>query len=78
MKEPSPWEGILGQIYLGSKEFVSKHQPDVVSSEVPRQQTQILRPPLEKLFRKDRDRTDAVGEAFHRYGYQMKEIALLS
>lgn len=75
LKASSPWEGIRGQIYLGSKAFVLKHQPDAVIGEVPRQQTQTLRPSLESLFRKRRDRGKAVDEAYHRYGYRMREIA---
>lgn len=75
MKAPSPWEGLRGQIYLGSEDFVLRNQPDKLIGEVPRQQTQTLRPRLEKLFKGGRDRREATGEAYSRYGYRMKEIA---
>jgi AraC-like DNA-binding protein len=72
---PGPWEKLQGQIYLGSKDFVSKHQPDRLIREVPRRQTQAHRPKLSDLFKSTRDQGRAIFEAYRRYGYRMIEIA---
>jgi len=72
---PSPWEQLQGQIYLGSKDFVSKHQPDRPIREVPRKQTQAHRPKLSDLFKSRGDPGRAVIEAYRRYGYRLIEIA---
>jgi REP element-mobilizing transposase RayT len=72
---PSPWEKVQGQVYLGGKEFVKKHQPDRLIREVPRRQTQAHRPELKALFRGKASLDPAISEAYRRYGYRMAEIA---
>jgi putative transposase len=72
---PSPWEQLQGQIYLGSKDFVSKHQPDRLIREVPRRQTQARRPELKGLLGGKQNLDSAILEAYSRYGYRMAEIA---
>ncbi len=72
---PSPWEQLQGQIYLGSKDFVSKHQPDRLIREVPRRQTQARRPELKGLLGGKQNLDSAILEACRRYGYRMAEIA---
>lgn len=47
---PTPWEEVLGQIYLSSKEFVEQHQPDRMLAEIPRKQSQSKRPLLKDIF----------------------------
>jgi putative transposase len=75
MGGPRPWEQVTGQIYLGGEEFVAQHQPDRLIREVPRRQTQALRPSLPKLFARKRDRDQVMREAYRRYGYRLAEIA---
>jgi REP-associated tyrosine transposase len=75
MGTPSPWEQLQGQIYLGSKDFVSKHQPDRLIREVPRRQTQARRPELKDLLGGKRNLDSAIVAAYSRYGYRMAEIA---
>jgi len=72
---PGPWEKLQGQIYLGGKDFVRKHQPDRLIREVPRRQTQAHRPKLADLFKSRGDRGRAIFVAYRRYGYRMIEIA---
>lgn len=71
----SPWERLQGQIYLGGKDFVRRHQPDRLIREVPRRQTQAHRPPLAELFKGKGDVRRAILEAYRRYGYRMVEIS---
>jgi len=72
---PTPWEQVQGQIYLGSEEFVARHQPDRVIAEVPRQQTQAQRPSLAQVF-PDGNRTPThLLTATRRHGYRLVEIA---
>ena len=72
---PGPWENLQGQIYLGGKDFIRKHQPDRLIREVPRRQTQAHRPKLADLFKSRGDRGRAIFVAYRRYGYRMIEIA---
>ncbi len=70
----SPWPSLKGQIYLGSDRFVARHQPDAVLSEIPRRQTQAVRPGLALLFSKKRSQDEALILAYRRYGYRLGEI----
>lgn len=72
---PRPWEQVTGQIYLGGEEFVAQHQPDRLIREVPRRQTQALRPSLPTLFAGQRNRDRVMRQAYRRYGYRLAEIA---
>jgi REP-associated tyrosine transposase len=72
---PSPWTQLTGQIYLGSKAFVSKHQPDEMIPEVPRPHTQAARPSLDQLFGSTQEWREHLVIAYRRYGYRMQEIA---
>ena len=75
IRTPSPWEKLQGQIYLGGKDFVRKHQPDRLIREVPRRQTQAHRPGLKELLGGKQNLDSAILEAYSRYGYRMSEIA---
>lgn len=75
MGADSPWEQLQGQIYFGSEEFVATHQPNRLLREIPRRQTQALRPSLMKLFQGKRDRPRAIADAYRRHGYRLVEIA---
>lgn len=72
---PRPWEQVQGQVYLGSEEFVARHQPDRVLSEIPRRQTQATRPTLKEVFQRGGSRDRHILTAYRRYGYRLREIA---
>lgn len=72
---PSPWDQLTGQIYLGSEEFVARHQPDRVIRDIPRRQTQAHRPSLLMLFQRNGEVEQHIHTAYRRYGYRLHEIA---
>jgi REP element-mobilizing transposase RayT len=72
---PRPWEQLTGQIYLGSEEFVARHQPDRVIRDIPRRQTQAQRPTLRVLFQRKGEPAQLIYTAHRRYGYRLAEIA---
>lgn len=72
--ESRPWEGLKGQIYLGSEELIARHSvgnDDL--KEVPRAQLHATRPPLEKILAKGGER--AILPAYREHGYRLHEIA---
>jgi transcriptional regulator with PAS, ATPase and Fis domain len=72
---PSPWEQVIGQVYLGSETFVARHQPNESIREVPRRQTHAQRPSLTLLLKRGKNQDQALLTAYRRYGYQLAEIA---
>jgi REP element-mobilizing transposase RayT len=72
---PGPWEQLTGQIYLGSEEFVTQHQPDRVIRDIPRRQTQALRPSLRVLLERKGEPARLIHTAYRQYGYRLAEIA---
>ena len=72
---PRPWEEVQGQIYLGSEEFVERHQPDRVLAEIPRKQSQAKRPSLKDILARSGAHDQHIVTAYRRYGYRLKEIA---
>jgi REP element-mobilizing transposase RayT len=73
--QPKPWDQLRGQIYLGTEDFVAKHQPNRVIRDIPRCQTQAQRPSLRVLFQRGRNRDRVIHTAYRRYGYRLAEIA---
>ncbi len=74
---PRPWEQLTGQIYLGSEEFVARHQPNRVIRDIPRRQTQAQRPALHALFtsqKQKRGQGPVILKAVRQYGYRLAEI----
>jgi REP element-mobilizing transposase RayT len=71
----SPWDQLTGQIYLGSDEFVARHQPDRVIRDIPRRQTQAQRPTLGVLFQRKGEPARLIHTAHRQYGYRLAEIA---
>ena len=72
--EKRPWEHLKGQIYLGSDEFIESHAPKVGKiKEVPRAQVQAVRPTLDRLLGKGRQR--GIVPAYREHGYRLSEIA---
>lgn len=72
---PSPWEQLIGQIYLGSGKFVAQHQPDRLIRDIPRRQTQAHRPTLFVLFQRKGEVGQHIHMAYRQYGYRLHEIA---
>lgn len=75
LRAPSPWQQLRGQIYLGSETFCQRFLVDAPVPEIPRPQSQPIRPALQDLFTDQDDREREVLEAYRRYGYRMREIA---
>jgi DNA invertase Pin-like site-specific DNA recombinase len=68
-----PWDGLKGQIYLGSEAFIEEHasgKKDI--REIPRAQLRTAKPSLEKIFGRRGEK--AIGEAYEQ-GYRVNEIA---
>ncbi len=76
--QPSPWEELKNQIYLGSDAFVNTMQRKMGGnrrlSEIPKTQRRLVARPLSWYFEKHRDRDTAIIEAFASGGYNMREI----
>lgn len=74
---PSIWDGLRGQVFLGSEAFVDRmkgHLPDGDLREVPRAQRRTLSPKLED-YAKRRDKHQAMAQAYLSGNFTMKEIA---
>ena len=76
--QPSPWQELKNQIYLGSEAFVDEMQRKVHAdrriSEVPKTQRRPVARPLSWYFQTHQDRDNAVLEAFRSGAYSMQEI----
>ena len=73
-KGARPWEGLRGQIYLGSEAFVRKLPKGGRGlSEVPRAQREGVRPSLEDLL--GENAVEGMVAAYRTHGYAMREIA---
>jgi REP element-mobilizing transposase RayT len=70
----SPWESLVGQVFLGNERFVRRLQAKAGPlSEVPRSQ-RTARPPLATVFARGREEK-AIVNAYRKHGYTLKEIA---
>jgi len=76
--QPSPWDGLKNQIYLGSDEFVEQIQGrlalDKDLSEIPAAQRRPLPRPLVVYAREYPNRDEAIRAAYASGGYSMKEV----
>jgi len=76
--QPSPWEALKNQIYLGSEAFVEEMQGRVGGdrrlSEVRKTQRRTVARPLTWYFQHHQGRDRAIAEAFRSGGYSMREI----
>lgn len=76
--QPSPWEQLKNQIYLGTEKFVeemqSKISPETTLSEIPA--TQKRKPPKQLSYYKQKypERNTAIAFAYHSGGYSMEEV----
>ena len=76
--QPSPWENLTNQVFLGSEKFITKtkkHIPkDKDLSEISSSQKRPLAKPLLHYQKQFKNRDRAICEAFKSRGYSMKEI----
>ncbi|WP_303905228.1 REP-associated tyrosine transposase [Thiohalomonas denitrificans] len=76
--QPSPWEQLKGQVYLGSETFVEKMQARLDNnkdlSEIPQKQRRTLPKPLHHYAKHFPGRDSALVAAYASGGYSMKEI----
>ena len=77
--QPSVWEGLRHQVFLGSEAFVQRHcapsRPRERLREVPRAQRRPLAKPLADFARLYPLRREAMARAFQTGVYSMQEIA---
>jgi putative transposase len=77
--QPSVWEGLRHQIFLGGEAFVERHgvasKPLERLREVPRAQRRALAEPLAVLAHRYPVRHEAMARAFQSGAYSMQEIA---
>jgi REP element-mobilizing transposase RayT len=77
-KQPSPWEDLKNQIYLGDERFVEEMQErlenDKDLSEVPLAQRRPRAKTLAEYKKQAANRNEAIAVAYASGGYSMKEI----
>ena len=77
--QPSVWDGLRHQVFLGSEPFVEQHCVAATTPErlreVPRAQRRPLAKPLADFARRYPDRGEAMARAFQTGVYSMQEIA---
>ncbi|MBK1629939.1 addiction module toxin RelE [Thiohalocapsa halophila] len=75
----SPWQGLKGQIYLGSEQFVERMQaridPKRPLREVPKRQRRAVAKPLAEYAAGCSDRDRAMADAYRSGAYSMQTIA---
>lgn len=76
--QPSPWEQLKNQVYLGAEAFVEQMQAQLEAGkdlrEVPLKQRRALPKPLHHYAAQSEDRDAAIVAAYASGGYSMKEI----
>ncbi len=77
-KQPSPWEKLKNQVYLGSDQFVDDMQRRIDGAErlneIPTSQRRPLAKPLLLYVDEASSRNEAIHLAFASSGYSLKEI----
>ena len=76
--QPSPWESLQNQIYLGSESFVQKLQEKIDKgkdlSEIPKSQKRPKPKTLKQYEKQATGRNQAIQLSYASGGYSMKEI----
>lgn len=76
--QPSPWEHLKNQIFLGTDKFVENMQnkisPETQLSEIPAAQKRKPPKPLNFYDKKYQDRNTAIANAYRSGGYSMEEV----
>ncbi|WP_207061705.1 transposase [Motiliproteus sp. SC1-56] len=78
VNQASPWDGLRGQIFLGSEQFVEQMQgqlsPHAFLDDVPHVQRRLPPQPLAVYLQLAGDRDTAIYRAYRSGGYSLKEI----
>lgn len=78
--QPSIWEQLRNQIYLGSEDYVEKVQRNITEginiSEIPTSQRRAIPKSLDYYEKKYKDRDKAIIAAYQSGGYSMKSLAV--
>jgi len=76
--QPSPWDELKNQIYLGDDDFVEEAQckldPDQSLRDIPRKQKLSPPKPVEYFARKFTDRSEAMARAYLSQHYTLEEV----
>ncbi len=76
--QPSPWEQLKNQVYLGNEQFVKRMQAKLDLkkdlSEIPIAQKRVAAKPLSYYIKRYKDRDRGIIEAYASGAYSMKEI----
>lgn len=76
--QPSPWQDLKNQVYLGSDRFVNEMQERIEApeqlSEIPVSQRRAAPKPLERYANKAASRDAAIVVAYASGGYTLKEV----
>ena len=76
--QPSPWESLKNQIYLGTDEFVAgvqcKLNPEQSLKDIPKKQKQAPPKPIEYYKRKYSHRQESMAEAYLSGHYTLYEV----
>jgi REP element-mobilizing transposase RayT len=78
--QPSPWQSLKNQVYLGNEQFVKEHidsitNKDVELSEIPKSQRKAKPEAIEYYLKQAGNRDDAILRAWSSGGYTQKNIA---
>ncbi len=77
--QPSPWEDLKNQVFLGGEQFVAEMQslidPDQSLEEVPLGQKRVLSKPLSDYEQAYASRNEAIYAAYQSGAYKMVELA---
>jgi putative transposase len=76
--QPTPWEHLKNQVYLGTESFVTKLQSKIEAdkdlSEVPKSQRRAKPLAIATYEKRSRNRNEAIIRAYQSGGYSMKEL----
>ncbi|MDI1294244.1 MAG: transposase [Methylobacter sp.] len=78
--QPSPWQSLKNQVYLGNEQFVKEHidsitDKDIELSEIPKSQRKAKPKTMDYYLKQATNRDDAILRAWNSGGYTQKNIA---
>jgi putative transposase len=76
--QPSPWEHLKSQVFLGTESFVTELQTKIKDdkdlSEIPKSQRRPMPQPIDDYVKRSTHRNEAIISAYRSGGYSMKEL----
>jgi putative transposase len=76
--QPSPWEHLKSQVFLGTESFVTELQTKIKAdkdlSEIPKSQRRPMPQPIDDYVKRSTHRNEAIISAYRSGGYSMKEL----